>query len=353
MAAQNPMKTKTLLLALLAAPLVHAAAFTAGDLVVSRVGDGTSALVNSGGNISLMEFSTSGSLAQTINVGTIQLSGTATSEGALALSKDRSTVTIAGYISPFTGTGSLASRTDVQAPRGYVSISAAGTVAAPVAVGAFSANNIRSAVTDSNAAWLAGGNSGTLYNTGSNVTIQSTVANTRVVNIINGNLYFSTGSGTQGVYGFSGAPTASATATLLLAQANAYDFTFNAAGTVAYVASNSGAANGAITRFTFSGGVWTAGASLSAGVNGVTGLAVDFGVAGDTIYAVTPSNLLSVGYTSGFGAVNTLATAGTNYAFRGLEFAPSVSAVPEPSSTAALAGGAILGFAALRRRRRA
>ena len=350
------MKTRSILVgALLAAfttAAAQAAAFTAGNLVVSRVGDG-SVLVNTGGAISLLEFTTAGSAVQTINVATstLQWSGTASSEGLITLSKDRTSLTVVGYAPPFTGTGSLGNRTDAQAPRNVLTIGTDGSIGTPVAVGAFSGNNIRSGVSDGTGFWLAGGTTGTVYNNGSNTTIQSTVTNTRVVNIFNNNLYFSTGSGAnRGIYGFTGTPSAAATATLLIstgATSSPFDFAINDSGTVAYVADTA-----SVFRYTFDGLVWSSTGSV-AGLTGVTGLAVDFGLTSDSIFAVTPTTLFGVSYSIGsttFGTPNTLASAGVNFAFRGLEFSPTV--IPEPSAFAAIAGGLALAGVIVGRRRR-
>lgn len=131
---------------------VEAAAFTNGNLVVSRVGNGTTALVNTGGGISLLEYTTTGSLVQTIEVSTfdgtthtgLQWSGTATSEGAISLSQDGQSLTLVGYNPPFAGSGSLANRTDANAPRAFLTVGLDGTISTRTNIGAYGGNNIRS-----------------------------------------------------------------------------------------------------------------------------------------------------------------------------------------------------------------
>lgn len=331
-----------------------AAAFTSGNLVVSRVGDG-STLVNTGGPISILEFTPTGSLVQTIAIpsgnGGLIVSGTATSEAALSLSQDRQSVSLAGYIPPFSGTGSLSGRTDADAPRGYVTIGANGTVSAPVPIAAYSANNPRSAVVSNTGAYFAGGNTGTIYRAGStNTTVQSTVTNTRVVKIIDNTLYFSTASGSsRGVWSFdTSLPTAAATASVLINQggspAEVYDFAINPAKTVAYLTNGS-----TLQRWTNSGSAWSLSHTSATVGSGLTGLAVFFGPTSDSLFAVNPSTLFGLSFDgSTFSSASTLASAGTNLAFRGLEVAP----VPEPS-TLALAGlgVALAGLAAWKRRR--
>src|SRR5205814_5290839 len=106
----------------------------------------------------------------------------------------------------------------------------------------FSAGNIRAGATDgTNNFWAGGSISGTYYfgfDAGTN-TIQSSTLNTRVLNIINGSLYFSTASGTRGVYGFTspGFPETPATTTLLIGAGSAssvYGFSFSPDGLSAY-----------------------------------------------------------------------------------------------------------------------
>ncbi len=341
-------------IALFTATAAIAAPIGAGNLVLSRVGDGVTTPVNSSGPVSVLEYTTAGSLVQTITVSPdattgLQLSGTATSEGALSLSQDGQSFAIAGYIPPFAGSGSLSSRTDANAPRGYVSIGMDGTVGTPVAIGAYSAGNIRSAVTSNTGAYFAGSNTGTVYNDGSNTTIQSAITNSRIVNIINGKLYFSTGSGaSRGVWTLdTDLPTSAATASVMIdmgGSASPYDFAINGAGNVAYIT------NGDILeRWTFDGLSWTQ-SNVSASIGtGLTGLAVNFGLTEDSIFTLNPSTLYGLTFDGAtFSSAGSLATAGANYSFRGLEVAP----VPEPSTLALIGAGAI-GLVVYRLRRKA
>ena len=80
-------------------------AFTAGNIVIVRVGDGSTSLINTGNPVFLDEYTTTGSLVQSIALpiavdGTnkrLILSGTATSEGALSRSADGSALVLTGY----------------------------------------------------------------------------------------------------------------------------------------------------------------------------------------------------------------------------------------------------------------
>jgi hypothetical protein len=345
---------------LLLAALVslQADAFIPGNIVVSRVGDGTNALANTGGPISLLEFDSVGALQQTIEISTtitagLQWSGTATSEGAITLSSDGTELTLVGYVPPFTGAGSLPSRTDTDAPRGYVTVGADGVASSPVLVHAYSGNNIRSGVSDGDNVYMAGGNSGTLmWDGSSNTTIQSTVANTRIVNIFDDNLYFTTSSGAnRGVYSFSGLPTSTSAPTLFIdtgATSGPYDFSISPTGTLAYIADDRAfASGGGIQRWSFNGSVWTLDYTLSTGLaSGLTGLGVDFSGLDPVIYAVNPGTFYQITDTGVGSSATVLASAGTNYAFRGVELAP----VPEPATIVLVTAGLCLVLWRTRRR---
>ena len=72
-----------------------AADFTPGNLVVLRVGDGSSTLSNASTAIFLDEYTTDGTLVQSVDIPTsgenlLTNSGSATSEGQLTLSPDQS-----------------------------------------------------------------------------------------------------------------------------------------------------------------------------------------------------------------------------------------------------------------------
>lgn len=328
-------------------------AFTIGNLVIGRVGDGTSALVNSGGNITVLEVTSSGNLVQSIAVpsgaGGLQVSGTATSELALSRSANNQQLVVAGYVPPFTGSGSLSGRTAAQAPRGFVTIAANGTVSSTTTLtGSYSGDNIRSGVTSGTSAWFAGSDgtgSGVVYFDGGNQT-QIQNLNTRVVDIHNGNLYVSTASGTsRGIYGWTGTPTTAGNATYLIntgASSEPFDFVFNDLNTIAYVT------NGAVlNRFAFDGSAWNLTHTSGTIGAGLTGLAVDFGGGTDTIYTLNPTTLFGLSFNgTAFSSSSNLTSAGSNYAFRGLDFAP----VPEPGTWALIGVG--MAFVLWRTRRR-
>jgi hypothetical protein len=342
--------------------LAAQAQFTAGDLVVLRDGTGSAPLSNAGTAIYLDEFTTGGSLAYSLAIpstGSTALvnSGSATSEGALNLSANGQYLVFAGY-NTNAGAASIASTTAAAAPRGVATVDASGnyTLAATTTT-AFSGNNVRSGTSDgSGNFWAAGAASGVNYlGTGSAAAITGTVLNNRVIQDIGGNLFYSTGSGSRGIYEISGTPTSGSVATNVLipngtqfgSGASPYDFAFDSSMTTAYVAdfngfTNSGTAGG-IEKWTFNGSAWVFDYSLSLGTNGAVGLAVDFSGANPTIYATSANglSLFEITDTNSTATGILLATASANEAFRGLDWSPV--ATPEPS-TLALGG---LGLAAL------
>ena len=188
-----------------------------------------------------------------------------------------------------------------------------------------------------------------------NTLIQGGIANTEVVNIENGNLYFSTTKGTggsaPGIYAFTGLPTTAAAATAVIVGVigqgtSPYDFAISPDGLSAYVADGTDG----VQKFTKSGSTWSLAYNFTATGEGLTGLAVNFG-ATNSVYAVSPTALWSVADSGAGGAMTSIATAGTDYAFRGLEFAPTP--VPEPSSVTlmvVLGIAGLFGFAWRRRR---
>lgn len=311
------------------------AQFTAGRLVVLQVGDGSAALTNAATPVFLKEYTNTGTAGVTVAVPTtganrLVISGTSTSDGQITLSPNGQFITLAGYDAA-TGTAAITGTTSATVNRviNTANASAALNRAASTAT-QFSANNFRSAVRGNGADyWGAGGNSGTYYfgTTAAAATVQNTTTNTRVVNIINNNLYYSTGSGTVGVYAFSGTPTSTSAASLFIGTgtgASPYGFAINATGNVAYIADDRTTAAGGVQKWTFNGTAWSLAYTFSPATNvGARGLAVDFSGANPIIYATTTANtLVSFTDAGAASAATLLATAPTNTAFRGLSFAP-------------------------------
>src|SRR5207253_4207844 len=96
-------------------------------------------------------------------------------------------------------------------PRGVGTVNVSGNFTLAVtSTTAFDADQIRSAVADgAGGFWASGNNRGVRYfgPFGSNVQVDSAVSNTRVLQIINGDLYWSAASVQYGLHKQSGLPT--------------------------------------------------------------------------------------------------------------------------------------------------
>ena len=389
-----------------AAP-AHAAGFSSGSLVVERVGDGSATLGATATQISVLELTTAGSLTQTISLPSGASnpqtdSGSATSDGYLN--------TYSGYVSvpgynAAAGTASVASQnakvnsllgtsgtvvTRTLFPTGGPS----GTPPSP-----FSGNNYRSSIATSGTTFYGVGTSSGTPNTGGawyfNGTAFTQVSSTatgqptnlRVVDIFNNQLYATSAAGTgYGIWSIgSGLPTTAANASTLAINTgtgSAYGFVMFSTGAqgsgvldLAYIADDRTTAGGGLQKWTYNGASWSNSWSLfvsgttspapatptlqsgtGVGFAGIRGLAGTYdSVLGASLYATTTelsnNRLISI-FDSGSttpSTYTTLQSAGSNYAFRGVDLSPV--AVPEPS-TYAIAAMATLGMADLIRRRR-
>jgi hypothetical protein len=337
--------------------VAQAQPFTPGDLVVLRDGTGSGALSSAGTAIFLDQYTTTpngyvDSLAiPSTGSSALVNSGTATSEGALNLSANGQYLVVAGY-NINAGFDSIANSTSAAVPRGIATVDASGNYNLAVTTSSFySGNNIRSGASDGGGNyWGAGAASGTVYlGTGTPATVQSTKVNTRVIQDISGNLYFSTSSGTGtpanlGIDMINGTPTSSSSAVNLIntgSGSSPYDFAFNNSLTTVYIADSSPFTNsttiGGVEKWSFNGSAWVFNYSLSYGTNGAVGLAVNYSGANPIIYATSANgaSLFTVTDTGSSATGSLLDTAGANEAFRGLDFAP----VPEPSTFAMIGLG--------------
>ena len=369
--------------------------FTAGNILVQRMGDGSTTLGSSASQITVQEYGAlSGALIQDFSFATTGSnqqtdSGSATSNGYLNV--HNGFVAVSGYNSAagtasvastntkvgtvFNGDGSVASRTLF--PTG----GATGTPPSP-----FSGNNFRSMIaTGANTFYASGTASGSpntggaWYYDGSSFTQVSSTAggqptNLRNVEIYNNQLYASSSTGTfLGISAIgTGLPTATgSTANLVInmgAGASPFGFVMfdtngDAVLDLAYIADDRATAGGGLQKWTLSGGTWTQAwallvngsgalqASAGTGFAGLRGLTGTWdAVNGAQLFATTAAetsnnrliSILDNGTTPTLAS--TLATAGSNYVFRGVD----IYAVPAPGAIALLGLAGIAG-----RRRRA
>jgi hypothetical protein len=367
--------------------------FTAGNLVVSRIGDGTTAVpvgnanavfldeytilgVPAGNSVPLPTSAGAGSFALTLPL-------SSTSQGQLTLSSDSRFLTIAGVDAP-PNTTTPNSNASFRG-RTIALVNALGGVDSTTRFEAAGTSARSAATSDGTALWAtfdsgsgspapgglryaAAGAASSLLLTDSTVT-----TNTRVVNIFGGSLYVSASSGVpsvlRGVSQVSGglATTGGQTVTTVVGGGgngtgpidSAYDFYFADANTL-YVADDDNAASvitGGLQKWTFDGTswtkVWTSVPTGSTGIRSLTGSMDPAG--GVTIYAITSetsgttANKLVTLFDAGSSipSFSTLATAPTNTVFRGVDFAP----IPEPATWLAMSGIA-LGIGALLARRK-
>jgi DNA/RNA endonuclease G (NUC1) len=336
----------------LGAPLAPPA-FTAGDLVVYRVGDGSAALGSTATAVFVDEYTPAGTLVQSIAMPTavsgsnkrLTASGSATNEGFLTRSSDGQYLALTGYDAAL-GTSGVAATTSTAVQRVIGRVDAAGTintttVFAGTAGNSFSGGGPRSVVSDAGTNfWAVGSVSGVQYITlgaTSSTQVNSTATNLRGTNIFGGQLYISSGAGTirMGAVG-TGTPTSSGQTITNLpgfpatTAANGFFFADLNAGVAGvdtlYVADDG---TGQVLKYSLVGGNWVANGSVAVtAARGLTGsvsgttvtLFGTLGSTGTTLYKLIDST----GYNATIsGSPSTIALAGTNKAFRGVAFAPS------------------------------
>jgi hypothetical protein len=312
--------------------------FTAGNIVVTRVGTGSAALGSTGTALFLEEFNNTG-LVGTITVPTtgtnkLVVAGSSTSEGMLSRSSDFSKLSVPGYDAAL-GLAGVASAANIARSVGTYGIGygSFNKITSTLTTG----SNLRSVVSEGNNYWGGNASGGISYlGTGTSTAVSSTVSNTRTVGIHNGNLYFTTGSGTIGLYKVgTGLPTTTGQVSTSFiatgAGASPYGFQFNTAETVCYIADSRTGAGGGVQKWVNTAGSWTLAYTMSVGAStGAFGIAVDFyaGV-NPRIYAtVSNASGTQVLYfddngtsTPTLNIISTLLST-TFKAYRGVAFAP-------------------------------
>lgn len=349
---------------------ITAAPFTAGNLVVCRIGDGSAALTNAANPVFLDEFTPAGALVQSIAMPTavnganqmLTAAGTATNECAISRSTNGSFLLITGYNAPV-GTATVASTTSATIPRVIGRVDANGVIDTTTTTTSFSGSGIRSAASDNGTnLWFVGANTGVVYNTlggsGAGTIVSNTGTNLRVIRIFDGQLYVASGSGAlRSASVGTGLPTTAGQTTTSLPGMPTATNTFNgfffadlSAGVsgldTLYIASDVAAAtpatelSGGVLKFSLVGGNWTYNGTFPAvtGPPAITQTAF-FGLTGTvsgsdvTLYSTKAAQLLSVVDSTGYNAAPTanftqLATNVTNTAFRTVALTPTGGVVP-------------------------
>src|SRR5205085_6540464 len=342
---------------------VIAAPFTAGNIVIYRVGDGVAALGSAGTAVFLDEYTPAGVLVQSVAMpttgasGRLVASGTATTEGFLTRSEDGRYLVVPGYDAAV-GTAGVTGSTTV--PRVIGRVDGSGVLDASTSyVDATNAGNIRSATSvDGTRYWTSGSSQGqrTIVHGATAATVISTTnTNTRQINIFFDQLYIASGAST--VYRLAtigtGLPTtAGQTAATLpgfpvTQTLNSFFFAHLDGGTGAdtfYVADEVG---NQIQKWCLVSGSWVQRGSVPlATARGLTGvvngtsvtLFATSGAAGTPVVTLTDTT----GYNGTLGGTATtiIGTAGLNKAFRAVAMAPTGGVVTPPSTPTGLAATA-------------
>lgn len=372
--------------------------FTAGNLVVLQIGDGTTATLNSSAYQEYyVELSPTTGVVQTVAIPSSTAgsrsveSGSASSDGDLNTSGDGRLLTFAGYDAA-TGTASIATSTN---NRVIGKIDNAGTITFPasfsgtVAPQAYRTNNFRSVVTyDGTGFWTAGAGSnvsaiasGGIYYiaSGTFLATQSTSTrlnnsnclNARVVKIFNNQLYGNANTTSSGTYSDpftvgTGLPTTSSqTYTVLNGLPNTNDsysfvmFDRNSDGVLdlLYLADIGGITvdAGGLFKFYWNGSTWVSAGSLSGNITGLTGYLDCSGnpivfvttipnptATGTTDNAIYSYNDATSNSTSISGVLTTVGTfvnsAGNGYVWRGIAMAPTTGSFNWTTGSTNLSG---------------
>lgn len=327
-----------------------ATASTSDDVVVVRVGTGAAALDAITAAVFLERRASTGSLVTTISMPTVAdgmdinmaftLSGTGTSEGALAGNPDGNYLTLAGYaVAPG---GSITT-----AVRVVARVDTAGVVDTSTTLGNGFTTAIRGAVTDDGGQfWISGSGSGNggiwyeLFGFDGGTQLVSTPNSVRAVNIVSGQLYADSGSsGTSNVFKVGSGlpvtldPTTKALSGMPTSNASPYGFAFfdrtgiPGIDTVYVADDRATASGGGIQKWSWNGTTWSLQKTFTSGITtGVRGLAAEVVAGKAVIYATTTEatqnklvKLVDDGSAS--PTISIIATAAVNTVYRGVAMA--------------------------------
>lgn len=330
--------------------------FTPGNLLIVHV----AAEQDSAGPMEIREITPEGRSVQTLPIpsgaGGLRVPSTHLTSGDLQPNRTPGSWTVAGYIPPFSGTGSLSARTSTEAPRGFLTLYSNGTTSAAATAlpdsggtSGFNKANIRSGVAHGSKAWLSG-SSGVVFYNGTTATATPVLGiNARNLKIHNGDLYFTTATGLDGVYKFSGLPEALASSTIFLAGVkgqfnNPTDFEISPDSMAAYLTTGIG-----VQKFTRpdTSSPWVLSANFTHGTSqDAWFLAVDWSKTQPVLFWSTPEAVYSAVDAGGGVAGSPIASipAGGG-AFRGIDLVPRTEPSLEASPSNLPAFSTILGYA--------
>ena len=325
---------------------LYAQTFTNGNLTVLKIGDGTTSMVGGAAMPdSVIEYTTSGARTGTyIGLPTggtdkITNSGAAISEGYMSLSAERDQLVLVGY-DAVPGTAAVVSTPASVVNRVLFSIKSGGAVTKVTYTNSdYSGNNIRSG-TSYGTNYFSSGTSPGLESMISGTVLTTNPTNTRVIQIFNGQTYFTSAAAPFGGVSKLGTgipTTAGQTSTLVVTDTSSpFGFAISPDGNILYLADESIG----ITKYTLSGGVFVSSYVLN--TTHSRGLTADFSGTNPIIYAttdeITGNKIIKITDAGGPAIASPIATAQANTVFRGITFSPSCFAsiaLTTPSVTCA------------------
>lgn len=326
--------------------------FAPTNLVVMTLGGPGQTLATSGNAMNLAQYTTGGTLVNTVTIpdsgaNALICGGASSTEGYVSLSANGQYLVWAGYNTNF-GSYSVALSTTGSSTnfRGVGTLDGYANYTLQYAGNIFSATSIRGAASDgTNNFWVNGGNTGIIYvgHNSPQATVFTASANERCLNIINGNLYFSTGSGTgvpgTGFWEVPGLPTTTGGGTIYDAGGQTggtspEDFAVNTNLGIAYLCDyDASTAGGGVIRYTYTSGAWVSNYTLiTASGEGAYSVAVNWSGAHPVIYATVGVSTIAAGNslvtftdTGASSAATVIATAPAGQTFRGLCWAPGAA----------------------------
>jgi hypothetical protein len=322
--------------------------FMPGDLLVNRIGDGLSPLGSITFPLSLVEYLPSGSTLQEV-AQQFSSSNLLTETGELNssnghLNSNNEYLGVPGYdLQP--GVPNVASYQAKATNILNTGASVSNRVVFPASGQAvpFVNGYLTSLLPlNSNQFYAAGTGDGTsggvwYFDGSAFIQLNSNVLAGRSLEIFNGNLYFSTSVSPAGIYQLgTGLPTtANQTVQLLIASASPRGFALSPDGQLAYIADDSpvnGNVGGGIQKWVLQNNVWT---KLYTHGQRSSGLTADFSDTIAKVYATTflvspgadNNKLLKIIDTNAQVLPIELASAGTNFIYKGIDFAPAAAPV--------------------------